>query len=150
MLSAIAKAAAATLGWLIVADITGVVVCTILDILPLRWVSALLFYAVWLVAGVFAGLFAFDSAGSWATGKEEGDWSETDGAGRIGTIVLLTGGTVIALLVAALYRFYWGSGGGSGIHVPDSASHSLTFFIAAVGGLLLGRYVMPTPGRDAA
>ncbi len=151
MLSAITRAAVVMIGWLIVADIAGVVVCTVFDILPLRWVSVPLFYAVWLVAGAFAGLFAFDMAGSWASpGGGDGDWSAGAGAGRLGTIVLLTGAAVIAALVAALYRFYWGSGGGSGIYVPDSKSYSLTFFIAALGGLAVGRFTMPAPGGDAA
>ena len=72
------KAALILLVFLVVADVIGVVVCTLIDVAPLRHKSSLLPYAIWLVLGIFTGLFAYNAAGAWASTKAEGTSATAD------------------------------------------------------------------------
>ncbi|HLY80179.1 MAG TPA: hypothetical protein VKQ70_12430, partial [Caulobacteraceae bacterium] len=82
MLSLIAKAAVVVLVCLVLTDIAGAIACTILDILPLKYASPALAYAIWFVFGVFCGLIAYNIAGDWSSPKGDGDWTVRPGAGR--------------------------------------------------------------------
>ena len=76
MLGLVVKTVLVFVGLLIAADIGGVIVVTVIDILPLKFASAALSYAIWFVGGVFCGLYAYNIAGAWAAPKTgEGDWS---------------------------------------------------------------------------
>ncbi len=148
-----AKAALALTGCLIAADIAGVIACTILDILPLRFVSGPLFYTIWLVFGIFCGLLAYNLAGSWASPREAGkDWSERFDAGRTGNVILVTSALVLAGLAFLFHRLFWRFGGGSDPYVPDSPPHSILFLAAVMGAVALARFgLMPgRPGRSGA
>jgi hypothetical protein len=64
-------------------------------------------YAIWLLVGVVAGLFAFDSAGGLALRAGPGipqSWIERAGARRVGTIILATDAVLIgsAMLLVSL------------------------------------------------
>jgi hypothetical protein len=138
---------------LVAANIAGVVACTIFDILPLKFASGALAYAIWLVFGIFCGLFIYMIAGDWASPKAEAgaaDWSARPGAGRIGTGILLTSLVVIAALAALFYAIYWSQGVVGDDYVPDSAPHSIVFFLAVAGALTAARFMlMPTPDKPA-
>ena len=110
------KVAVILLVFLAVADVIGVVVCTLIDVAPLRHKSSLLPYAIWLVLGIFCGLFAYNAAGAWASAKAEGaaaadlDWSARPGARRIGSRIVAAGALVLAALAALFWKLYWSRG----------------------------------------
>jgi hypothetical protein len=147
------KSLVALLGFLVVADIVGVVVGTILDILPLRGVSGLLFYVIWLVLGIFCGLFAYNAAGAWATPKagekvDTEDWTGLPDARRIGSVILVVGILTIAALTAFFHNLYWSRGVSGEYFVPDSMSHSIVFFLSALAGIVLARTAL-MPARTS-
>jgi hypothetical protein len=153
MIGTALKSLAALLGFLVAADIVGVVIGTILDILPLRGVSGLLFYAIWLVLGIFCGLLAYNVAGAWATPKAGGkagaeDWTGLPDARRIGSVILVVGILTVAALIAFFYQIYWSQGVAGEYYVPDSMSHSLTFFLSVLAGIVLARTAL-MPARYA-
>ena len=86
------KAAVILLVFLVVADVIGVVVCTLIDVAPLRHKSSLL--ALRDLAGarhLLLGSFAYNAAGAWASGKAEGaarrrpNWIGARGRARAGS-----------------------------------------------------------------
>jgi hypothetical protein len=131
-------------GLLIAADIAGAIVVTVIDILPLRFASAALSYAIWFVGGVFCGLFAYNIAGAWAAPTGEGDWSARPGARRTGTGVLVIGALVVVAAALLFYAALWSRGVAGEDYVPDSAPHSIVFLVAVLGAAIMGRfYLMP-------
>ena len=147
------KSVLVVLGCLVAADIAGAIAVTIFDILPLRFVSAALAYAIWFVVGVFCGLFAYNIAGAWASPKAEAgapDWSTRPGASRIGAGVLVTSLVVIAALAALFYAIYWRQGVAGDDYAPDSEPHGLVFLVAVAAAMAAGRFLlMPTPDKNA-
>ena len=149
------KAALILLVFLVVADIIGVVVCTLIDVAPLRHKSSLLPYAIWLVLGIFTGLFAYNAAGAWASTKPEGaaatadlDWSARPGARRIGSRIVAAAALILTALAALFWKLYWSRNVAGEYFVPDSAPHSILFFLAVFGGMLLARTaLMPSPAK---
>jgi hypothetical protein len=141
--------------FLVVADIIGVIVCTLLDVAPLRYKSSLLPYAIWLVLGIFTGLIAYNAAGAWASTKAEGeaegadlDWSARPGARRIGSRIVAAGALILAALAALFWYLYWSRNVAGEYFVPDSAPHSILFFLAVFGGMLVARTaLMPSPAK---
>jgi hypothetical protein len=138
--------------FLVVADIIGVIVCTLLDVAPLRYKSSLLPYAIWLVLGIFTGLIAYNAAGAWAsTGAAEAadlDWSARPGARRIGSQVAAAGALILAALAALFWKLYWSRNVAGEYFVPDSMPHSILFFLAVFGGMLAARAaLMPSPAK---
>jgi hypothetical protein len=104
------------------------------------------------VIGGFCGLYAYDFAGGWASPKAPAgapDWSARPGAGGIGTGVLVTSLVVIAALAFLFYRLFWRQGLAGDDYVPDSAPHSLVFFVAVAGAMIAARFMlMPTPDKN--
>ncbi len=151
MASLILKTLVVALGCLVAADIAGVVVCTVVDILPLIGNSPAFSYAVWLVFGVFCGLFTYNFAGAWSSPKgEAGDWSAKPGSSRLGTGVLLTGVVVVASVAWLFYALFWSRGVGGEDYVPDSEPRSIAFLIAVVAGMAAGRFMlMSDPDKSA-
>lgn len=153
MLGLIPKTIVVLLGCLVAADIVGAIARTIFDILPFQFVSAGLAYAIWFVAGVFCGLFAYNTAGAWSAPKTEtgaggGDWTTKPGADRIGTGVLITSAVIVAVLAWLFYTIYWSRGVAGDDYVPDSAPHSIVFFGSVVGAMVFGRFaLMSTPAK---
>jgi hypothetical protein len=150
----IVKIAAILLAYLVVADIIGVIVCTLFDIAPLRHKSGLLAYAVWLVLGVFAGLLAYNTAGGLTAPKSETadeDWTTRPDALRVGSLVLWASAAILIALAGFFYWLYWSRGVAGEYFVPDSASHTLLFLVSVIGGMLIGRLaLMPAPAGPAA
>ena len=144
MVSLVLKTIVVTVGWLVAADIAGALVVTVTDVLPLKFASAALAYAIWLVAGVFCGLFAYSTAGAWASPPkgDAPDWSSVRGARDIGTGVMVTGLIVVAALVALFYELFWRRGVAGDDYVPDSAPHSLVFFTSVAGAMVVGRFML--------
>ena len=145
MLGLALKTVLVFVGLLIAADIAGAIVVTVIDILPLRFASAALGYAIWFVGGVFCGLYAYNIAGAWAAPKAgEGDWSTRPGAGRTGTGVLVIGALVVAAAAGLFYITLWSRGVAGEDYVPDSAPHSIVFLLAVLGAAIMARfYLMP-------
>lgn len=146
----VAKSAVILLACLTVADIVGVIACTIVDILPLRFASVAVAYAIWLVLGVYCGLIAYNAAGSWATPAIAGqDWSASPGARGTGNLIVLTGIAIIAALAGLFYRIYWSQSVAGDDYVPDSAPHTLVFFLAVLGAILYARTKLMPAGASA-
>jgi hypothetical protein len=140
MIGTFLKTAIAFLVCLALGDIVGVVACTIFDIAPIRGNSAALPYAIWFVLGVFVGLIAAFVAGTWIAGKDD-KWDEGPQAGAIATGIFLSALVVSVLLCVLFWKLYWSKGVEGEYYVPDSQSHSLTYLVAALGGLWLVRLV---------
>lgn len=129
---------------LLLAAIVGTVGSAVLEVFLPRFFSALLPYAIWLVLGIYCGLFSFGGAGAWAAGhaspwtrsdqapQAEADWTSAPGAKRIGTGVVIVAAIAIIPLAAL-------------VHLTSTTGHSLTFFVSVLAGMILGRWsLMPT------
>jgi hypothetical protein len=146
MIGTFLKTVVAFLVCLVVADVVGVVVCVVIDVAPLRYGSAVLPFAIWLVLGAFAGFVAFGFAGAWASASGNEKWVDEPAAPRIGNIVLLSGLVVILALCATFYWLYWSGGVVGEYFVPDSMPHTLTYLLAAFGAMLAARSALkPMP-----
>lgn len=128
------KVAAALLVCLVVFDLVGVAVCLFFDVAPLRESSAALPYAVWLVLGVFCGLFSYSGAGQWIS-PDRTDWLNGRHATKTGGFVLLVTSVCLAALCAIFYRLWWSSDVLGESYVPDSAPLTLTFFGALLAAM---------------
>jgi len=149
-LAVILKAVAAIVACLVAADIVGAIVCTILDVVvPTRFISGLLFYAAWLVIGVYSGMIAYNAAGAWSSPKVAGrDWIEQPEAKRLGGLIVATGGTFLVAL-ALSYGYLFGIGPSDAPYVPDNALLTLVFLAATLGGMVAARIgAMPSPGQS--
>ena len=142
------------LGFLVVADVIGVVVCTLIDVAPLRHKSSVLPYAIWLVLGIFTGMFAYNVAGAWASAKAERaaaadlDWSARPGARRIGSEIVAASALILAALAALFWKLNWSRDVAGEYFVPDSAPHSILFFLSVFGGMLVARTaLMPSSAK---
>jgi hypothetical protein len=145
MLGVVWKSVLVFAGCLVAADVGGVIVVTVIDILPLRFASAALAYAIWFVIGVFCGLYAYNVAGAWASPKGEGDWSGRLGARLIGAGVLIVGALVVAGVAWLAYALFWSKGVAGEDYVPDSAPHSIVFLVAVLGAAVMARFfLMPS------
>jgi hypothetical protein len=138
------RTAAVLIVVLALADIVGVIVCTLFDITPLRFNSVMLPYAIWLVLGIFAGFFSYGFAGTWASPEvgEGIEWTAGPGAARTGAIIVATSGAVIGGLMVLFYRLYWSQGVAGEFFVPDSAPHSIVFFLAAFGAIAGAHFLL--------
>ena len=153
MIGAIVKSAAVVAAGLVIGDVAGIIVLTIGDIVGLAFPA--LTYVVWFVLGVFVGLLSYNLAGAWCAwpARQGVDWTALPMAKR-------TGSTIVAVQIALILGFcwwfdllYWSQGVVGDYYVPDSMPHSLTYFLAAVGAIVLARFMlMPAPdakrGRD--
>ena len=148
-MSNLLKIVASILGCLIVADIAGVIFCLVLDLGAGRSWSAPLPYVVWFVMGVFTGLFAFNLAGTLTAAGADKEWTELPGASRQGAIIV---GVAVAVLVAlslVFYALYWRAGVAGEYFVPDSAPHTLVFFVSVGASMLFFRSALTSPARGA-
>jgi len=146
MIGVFVKTVIALLVCLLVADVIGVVVCVVIDVAPLRYGSAILPYAIWLVLGAFAGFVAFGFAGAWSSASGDEKWVDEPGAPRIGNGVLLASLIVVLALCGLFYWLYWSRGVVGEYFVPDSLPHTLTYLLAALGAMLAARSALkPMP-----
>jgi hypothetical protein len=137
----VAKSAVVIVACLVLADIVGVIACTVFDILPLRFASTAVAYAIWLVVGVYCGIAAYNAAGSWTIPAVAGqDWSAAPAARGAGTLIVVTAAVILAALAGLFHRLYWSQGVAGDDYVPDSAPHSLVFIAAILGAMLYARF----------
>jgi hypothetical protein len=144
----ISKAVLVAIGCLVLGDIAGVVILTVIDVIGLAYNSAGLAYAVWFVFGAFAGFFSYNLAGSWCVGSAARgkDWTSLPTAKPTGSIVVLAQIALVLSLCGLFYLTMWNRPVAGEYYVPDSMTHSLTYFVAVVGAILLARFaLMPTP-----
>jgi hypothetical protein len=121
----ILKMAGTALLYLIVVDVVGVVISFVLDVLftlPLAGASAAAFYALWLVLGIFCGLFSYGGA-------------KSHGSARLALAVSIA---LVLVLGAGFGVLLWGSGSGGNYFVPDNLPLTLTFFAGNGAGSFLG------------
>ena len=145
-----AKTIVALTGWLVVIDIVGVIACTLFDIAPIRSSSGLLPYAIWMVLGIFCGLFAYQGAGAWAFAEREGEWSDQPGAFGTGNVIVATAAAWIGLLMLFFWYIYWSRGIAGEYFVPDSAPHSILFGLCVLGTMAGTHFLLlPTPGEES-
>lgn len=135
MIPAFCKTAIVFLLCLAAGDLVGVIACTVLDIAPIRGWSAALPYAIWFVVGVFAGLIAAHGAGVWISGKDE--WDNGPGARRLIAGIFLSALAVSVALCVFFRTLWWSRGVDGDYYVPDSQSHTITYLVAALGGMWL-------------
>ncbi len=137
-----AKSVAVLLLCLIVADVIGVIVCTLLDIAPIRAKSALLPYAIWLVLGIFCGLSAYQGAGAWIFLDRDGEWTSHREAFRAGNVIVATGAVMLAALLFLFRHLYWLGGVDGEYYVPDSAPHSILFGLSVLAAMTGGHFLL--------
>lgn len=135
MIGTFLKTAIVFLLCLAAGDLVGVIACTILDIAPIRGWSAALPYTIWFVVGVFAGLVAAYGAGTWIAGK--GEWDSGPGARRTIAGIFVSALAVSVALCVLFWKLYWSRGVEGEYYVPDSQSHTITYLVAALGGMWL-------------
>ena len=147
------KAALTLLIALIVADIVGVLFCTLVDVVPLRHGSSGLAYAIWFVLGIFTGLLAFNAAAGWMLGAKGVEWIDRPGAAAAGRKMVWTSAVLLVALGLFFYWLYWSRGVAGEYFVPDSAPHTITFFVAVFGGVWIADHALvpastktPAPG----
>lgn len=134
-------------------DIVGVIGCFVLDVVPNKYHSPLMAYAVWFVLGVFAGIMNFNAAQSFYKGKDGTpvDWDSPDEARKIGgSIVAITAG-YLTLLTVLSYLLFWSSFSTletEFLVVPDHMGASLTFFIVFLATTAFANHLFaPTPKK---
>lgn len=144
-----AKTAVVLIVCLIVADVIGVIVCTLFDIAPIRAKSAVLPYAIWLVLGIFCGLSAYQGAGAWALAAKEGEWTDHAEAFRAGNLIVVTSAAILAALPFLFRRLYWTAVVAGEYYMPDSAPHSTLFALSVLGAMTGAHFLLlPTaPSR---
>lgn len=139
MLQTFLKTAAVLVGYLIAADVIGVVACVIFDVAPLRYDSGGLPYAIWFVLGVFTGFLVLGTAGALASAGGDESWMDRPGSKTTANRVLASSLLILLVLCCFFYRIYWSQGVAGEYFVPDSAPHTITFVISIMGAMLIGR-----------
>lgn len=114
-----------TLAYLAVFDIAGVVVSLVFDISPSPSVSGAAYYALWLVLGVFCGLFNYGTAYG-------------DDPQKTGRVVCATVTILLSALSVLFFVILWNGGSIDDSYVPDNMPLTLTFFVAVTAGTFLG------------
>jgi hypothetical protein len=145
--AAIWKSAVALIVSLVVIDIIGVIACVWFDISPFRGNSAALTYTIWFVGGIFAGIFALSWAGSWISGNE--GWMDRPEAPGIAVRISLTCAVILAGLSFFFWRIYWSQGVEGEYFVPDSMSHTLTYFLSAFAVLVAAPFMLKSKTAPA-
>ncbi|MDQ8754897.1 hypothetical protein RCO27_01530 [Sphingosinicella sp. LHD-64] len=134
MLKIAQSAAIGLVMWLIPAAITGMLVILFFGFFG---EDDLLSFAVWLVIGIFTGLFVFNTGAAWLTdAKDPGDFVITPALGlRLIVVQML----MLAGLSLCFYWLLWSEGTLEDVIVPGHMWQTLFFFAAVGGGMWLGR-----------
>lgn len=128
----------------IVSDIAGVVVCTVADLVFPWSTTRALFYAIWIVLGLFTGLFIHYFAGALASPDSEGVWTDRQDAARTGMLVCAATVLVLAGLALGSRRL---RGSSDSMYVPDDPALSITYFIAIATGLAFSQLIIPKTSK---
>ncbi len=139
---------AATLGFLVAADLLGVAACFLFDVFGSeRATSGALYYAIWFVLGVFCGVFIYSLSDAFTSPETKGSKEQGD-HGRAAVLVITSVAIVLTCLSVLFYRFDWRYSHADSVYVPDSESHTLTFFITILITLILAnRTLAPEPKK---
>ena len=144
------KAVLVILAFLVAFDIGAVLVCLVLEILPLEGVSTALFYAVWFVAGVFCALLSYNKVGGMLLKPAEGDWSGDPGSGKTGLIIIAITTLILVGFILLFQKLAWKNGSSSDPYVPDSIPLTLTFFITIFLSMVGGHFFLrPKPATKS-
>lgn len=140
MIATFFKTAIALIVSLVVADVIGVIACVFFDVMPIRGSDfSLLPYTIWFVLGIFVGVIAQGWAGSWLSPKGD-NWMHGPEAAAIAMRVTLFSALILAALSAFFWWLYWSRNVAGEYFVPDSMSHSLTYFLSALGAMAFFAY----------
>jgi hypothetical protein len=143
---------ASSLAYLAVFDLIGVAMCFFFDVMApfVRGTSTALFYAIWLVLGIFCGILSYDTSGSFASPDSKGDWKNRADASKTGLLVILMSSVILAALSISFYLLLWRRQPASSVYVPDSASLTLTFFVAVLASVIFAhRSLGPEPKKKS-
>ncbi len=143
------KSAVVLLVSMALAIVVGVIAGTIFDVAPVRGGGDGVAYAIWLVLGIFTGLIAFGTAGGWAS-KDAEDWTTLPAARGTGRIIIVASAAVLAGLTMFFNRIYWSKGVAGEYYVPDSASHSILFFVSVLAGMVFASFALISDGKGGA
>jgi xanthosine utilization system XapX-like protein len=134
MLKILRSVALSLLIWLAASIVVGVAACFVMDVVPHKYFSPPLAYAIWGVLGVFVGLFHFGFSQSQIKGTDGiSDWASVDEAKKIGGQIVLLTALLLATMSAVFYPLFWSSQSNLEVLflvVPDNMGVTLTFFIA--------------------
>ena len=134
------------LGYLVGIDVIAVIACLVTEILSIGFI--ILYGTIWLVAGIFCGLLAYNAAASSVSTYEEGDWTGGPDASKAGLIALAMGISIIVALSMIFYRLFWQGSSSENVYVPDSMAMSLIFFISIVLSMVFGHTLFrPKPSK---
>lgn len=156
----IGKLAGCILLFLIGFDIVGAIACLLLDIVSFGDSNTAAYYALWLVLGIFCGLFSYDTNGRIACLKSNGDgktadtafqdWASREGSGKAGLLVIFMTFVVMAALSALFNALLWDGGGEASGFVPDSRPLTLTYFGAVLAtSIFMYRTMRAEPKKSA-
>jgi hypothetical protein len=129
--------------WLIVFDVIGVIACVIFDVVPFRGSSGALPYAIWFVLGIFAGSITVMSAGERR--EEETRTGRTCGRTRK-AVSFLTSLAMLGALPPSSTTFI-GAGASREYFVPDSAPHTITYFVSILAQCCSSSSRRPKPSH---
>lgn len=149
ILTTVVKSAVVLLVCMALAVVVGVIAGTIFDVAPVRGGGDGVAYAIWLVLGIFTGLIAFGTAGAWASPETE-DWTAAPGARGTGRAIVAASAVLLAGLALFFNRIYWSQDVAGEYYVPDSASHSILFFVSVLAGMIFASFALISDGKDGA
>lgn len=129
------------LGYIVVGNLLGVLICFIADVVPLRQSSSLLPYAVWFVIGVFIGFLSYAHIGGWITRKDDIEWMDGDEFRWVGNLILGTTFVLLAALSGLFYIVFWKTNYEVSSFIPDSPPLTIMFFVTIVVSMLLAKTV---------
>jgi hypothetical protein len=134
------KIAICAVALVIVSDIAGAVVCTVMDLVFPWSTTRALFYAIWIVFGLFTGMFIHYFAGAVASPDSEGVWTDREDAARTGMLVCAVTALVLAGLALGSRRL---RGSSDSMYVPDDPALSTAYFIAIAAGVAFSQLIIP-------
>ncbi|HVL38622.1 MAG TPA: hypothetical protein VM328_04440, partial [Fimbriimonadaceae bacterium] len=109
----------------VITTLAGVVVCFFLG----GDKSLTLAYVVWVVFGIFGGLFSYNSAGAALTKTAGADWLDSGTAATlVGKRIIVSSFALFAGLSLLLYVFSWRHGGNREPLPPFNMGVTLTLF----------------------
>ena len=138
---------ACTLVLIVLSDIAGAIVTTVVDVLGsvLRsFGGKAIMYAIWFVLGVFTGFFIHSMGGGFASDSDRGEWTDRPGAAK-------TGFLVCALALPIVFGLAWlsviFSGYSDSVYVPGDTALSVTYFVAITIGIAGSQYMVSSPSK---
>lgn len=149
LLTRLFRVMACTLGLIVLSDIAGAVVTTIVDVLSSvfrNFGGMMIMYAIWFVLGAYTGLFIHDMGGGFASGSVAGSWSDRPGAAKTGLLVCSVALPIVIGLAYLALLFSWDS---ESVYVPGNTNLSVDYFAAITIGILGSQYMASSQSKSA-